>query len=62
MAYRVKASARCACIQSPALRAPIDQRRLGSPHRVRAVLCRVKAKLLDPALKDSGVLPRSQVR
>ena len=41
---------------------PINQRRLGSPHRVRPVLRWVKAKLLDPALKESGVLTRPQVR
>ena len=41
--------------------APIDQCCLGSPHRVRAVLARVKAKLFDPAFEDSGVLTRPQM-
>ena len=44
------------------LRTPVDQRRLGSPHRVRAVVCRVKAKLHDPTLEDAGVLARPQMR
>ncbi len=43
------------------LRSPIDERRLGPPPRVRAVLSRVKAKFLDPAFEDSGVLTRPQV-
>jgi len=42
-------------------RPPVDERRLGSPHRVRAVACRVKTEFLDPVFKDSGVLPGSQV-
>ena len=44
------------------LRSPIDQGCLRSPHRVRPVLSWVKAKFLDPVLKDPGVLTRPQVR
>ena len=36
------------------LRASIDQRRLGSPHRVRAVVCRIKTEFLDPVLQGFG--------
>ena len=43
------------------LGAPIDQCRLGSSHRVRAVVCRVKTELLDPAFENPRVLPRSQM-
>ncbi len=40
---------------APILRAPADQRRIGSPHRVRREVRRVEAKFLDPAFEDSGV-------
>ena len=47
---------------SEVLGASIDQCRLGSPHRVCAVVCRIKTEFLDPVLKDSGVLPCSKMR
>jgi hypothetical protein len=36
----------------------IDQRRLGSTHRMRTVRRRVETNLLDPAVDDPRVLPR----
>lgn len=39
----------------------LRQRHLGAPHRVRAIVCGIKSKFLDPALEDSSVLPRSQM-
>ena len=44
------------------LRAPINQSRLGSPHRVRAVARRVKSKFLDPSFKNARVLPGTEMR
>ena len=44
------------------LGAPIDQRRLGPSHGVRAVVRRVESKLIDPVPEDPRVLPRPQVR
>ena len=41
--------------------APIDQRRFGSPHRVRAVVGWIESEGLDPGLENSSVLPCSQV-
>jgi hypothetical protein len=43
------------------LGATVDQRRLGSPHRMRAVLSGIETKFLDPAPENSSVLPRAQV-
>ena len=40
----------------------INQRCLGTPHRVRAVVGRIKPEFLNPVLEDPSVLPRSQMR
>ena len=40
----------------------IDQCRLSSPHQMRTVPGRVETNLLDPAVDDPRVLPRSQMR
>ena len=42
------------------LRPSIDECRLGSPHRVRAAVCRVENQFIDPVFEDSGV-PGSQM-
>jgi hypothetical protein len=42
---------------SEVLGAPVDQRRLGTTHRVRAVVRRVESEFFDPAFEDSSVLP-----
>jgi hypothetical protein len=42
--------------------APVDQRRLGAPHRMRAVVGWIEAEFLNPAFVDPGVLPRPQMR
>lgn len=39
------------------LRALVDQRRFGSPHRVRAVDRRIEADGGNPLMDDPGVLP-----
>ena len=36
--------------------ATVDQRRLGAPQRVRAVVTAIEAELLDPGIHNSGVL------
>jgi len=41
---------------------PVDERCLGAPHRVCAVLCWIKAQLLDPAPQESRVLACTEVR
>jgi hypothetical protein len=41
---------------------PIDQRWLGMPDRVRSVPRPVKAGLLNPAVHNTGVLARAEVR
>lgn len=43
------------CMATQVLRASIDQRRFASPHRMRAVVCRIKTQFLDPMFEDSGV-------
>lgn len=40
---------------------PVDERGLCSAHRVRAVLCAIETKLLDPVSKNSGVLAGAKV-
>jgi hypothetical protein len=44
------------------LGSPVDQRRLGAPHRVRAVVGGIESQFLNPASQDSRVLPRPKVR
>ena len=44
------------------LGALVDQRRLGAPHRMRAVVGGVEAQLPDPAAEDARVLPCAEVR
>ena len=44
------------------LRAPVDQRGLGAPHRVCAVVGGIEPELLNPAFEDASVLPRPQMR
>jgi len=41
---------------------PIDERRLRTPDRVRAVRRRIKADLFDPTVHNASVLPRAEVR
>ena len=40
----------------------IDQRRLGPLHRMGPILGTIQTKLVYPVPKNSGVLPRTQVR
>ena len=44
------------------LRAPIDQRRLGPPHRVRGVRRWIQSQLIDPVAEDARVLASSKMR
>src|SRR4030095_5906862 len=43
------------------LGAAVNQRRLGSPHRMRAVLSGIKTKFLGPAFENPGVLACAQM-
>ena len=46
---------------SEVLGATMDQRRLGSAHRVRPVRRGIETNLLDPAMHDPGVVPGAEV-
>lgn len=44
------------------LRSAVNERSLGASHGVRSILCRIQTKLQHPALKNSGVLTRPEMR
>ena len=43
------------------LGAPVDQRRFGSTHRVRAVIGAVQPQFVDPVPENPGVLSSAQM-
>ena len=45
--------------RSQIFRTPIDQRGLGSPHRVRGVRRGIESQLIDPVAEDARVLASS---
>lgn len=47
--------------RSKVLRTSIDQRCLGSPHRMRPISCRIETNFLYPVINDARVLSRPEV-